>query len=302
MARATKPLLTGVFTALVTPFQSDGAIDFDAFDQLIHDQIENGVNGLVVCGSTGESHALSIDEHIELVSRCVSSAAGRVQIIAGAGSNNTRAACALQRAMNELGISATLQVMPWYNKPSQEGLYRHFRQIAESSDLPLLLYNVPYRTGVDILPDTIMRLARDCPTIVGIKESNVELLRLQSILAALSHERPDFCLLSGEDACVLPLLAMGGHGVISVSSNFAPREMVALVRAFHDLDFGTARAVANRFASLISLMFFRTNPLPIKTALHLKGKIHNCFRLPLCPLSDDDTMVLQKGLRDGGWL
>ena len=296
------PRFMGALTALVTPFQADGSLDLNAFRQLIDKQVAAGIDGLVVCGSTGEAHTLSVDERVELVRVCVEQVKGRMPVIAGAGSSSTQTACDLQKQMKAVGADATLHVMPWYNKPTQEGLYQHFAAIARAADLPLIMYNVPSRTCCDISADTVLRLAKEFSNIVGLKECNLEPLRLQSLLGDLKILRADFAVFTGEDGFVLPLLAMGGHGVISVFGNLAPKMAIELIQAFRQNDFETAQTLAGRLAALTSLMFFRSNPIPVKSALYLRGDVQNVFRLPLCPLNSDDMTYLKTELSKQGWL
>lgn len=298
----TKPLFSGVFTAIVTPFKADQSLDLPAFKKLVDVQIEAGIHGLVVAGSTGEAMTLTDDERALLVKTCVEHAKGHVPVIAGAGASSTDVACHLQKRMKEAGASGTLQVTPWYNKPTPEGLYRHFSAIAKVADLPVILYNVPSRTCCDMNAETILHLAREHANIVGLKDSNMETVRLQSLLGDLKKIRPDFCVMSGEDGFVLPLLAMGGHGVISVGSNVAPKAMLGLVNAFQQGNLEEAQTIAAHLTSLTNQMFFRTNPIPVKSALFLKGQIENAFRLPLYPLNEEDMRSLQTKLTEQGWL
>jgi 4-hydroxy-tetrahydrodipicolinate synthase len=287
----------GIFTALVTPFKKDGSVDVTAISTLVERQIQAGIQGIVACGSTGETATLEDFEQIQIVQTCLDVAKGRIPIIAGAGNNQTKRACQLQRNMSELGVAATMHVLPWYNKPTQEGLYRHFRAVAESSNTPVILYNVPSRTGVDLEAKTLLRLAQDCPIIVGLKETNLEPVRMQSSIMALKQIRSDFSFLSGEDGFLLPLLAMGGDGLISVGSNLVPKMFVDLQANFASGDLSKARELAGQLAHLTSLMFFRTNPIPAKTALAKLGLAEESFRLPLCELSSEDGEFLAQGLR-----
>ncbi|MEM7494884.1 MAG: 4-hydroxy-tetrahydrodipicolinate synthase [Myxococcota bacterium] len=284
------PTLTqGVWTALVTPMHQDGSLDLGVFKNLVAWQIEQGVHGLVVCGTTGEAATLNPAERLRLVEACLEQANGRVPVMAGAGSNDTRQAVQLHEQMGRLGVCATLQATPWYNKPTQEGLYHHFRSLAESSDIPFVAYNVPARTGVDLHPETVLRLARDCPNMLGLKEAHTDAKRCQMLVHELARTRPDMVVLSGEDAFFLPLLALGGHGIISVMSNVAPSRTVALWQAVQRNSQQEARELAYRLTRLADVLFWRTNPIVVKTALHLMGRIQLGFRLPLCPLSGQET-------------
>jgi 4-hydroxy-tetrahydrodipicolinate synthase len=268
----------GAFTALVTPFR-DGAVDEAALSALVEAQIAAGIDGLVPCGTTGESSTLTTDEHVRVIQVAVKQARGRVPIVAGAGANSTAEAIELARAAREVGADATLQVTPYYNRPSQEGLYRHFKAVAEAAPLPVVLYNVPTRTSCDLLPDTVARLA-DVPGIVAIKEATGSTTRATQILA-----RCDLTVLSGDDFTMFPLYAVGARGVISVLSNVAPgwvADMWDHVRAGRWDD---ARRIHFQIQPLTELLFAEPSPQPIKTALALRGAIADEVRLPLVPTS-----------------
>jgi 4-hydroxy-tetrahydrodipicolinate synthase len=215
----TKPRFTGVYTALVTPFTDDGKLDLAAYRALIEAQLQAGISGLVPCGTTGEASTLTPEEHAEVVATCVKTVAGKVPVVAGAGANDTAKAVETTKRMAELGVDGVLSVTPWYNKPTQEGLYRHFRAVADASAKPVILYNVPGRTGVDMLPETIVRLAKDAANIVAVKEATGSIQRAQEIANKLHGVRDDFSILSGDDGLILGMLAIGGHGVISVTSH-----------------------------------------------------------------------------------
>jgi 4-hydroxy-tetrahydrodipicolinate synthase len=290
-------MFTGSMTALVTPIR-DGEFDERAFRELIEFQIGAGTDGLVPCGTTGESATLSHEEHDRVVEICVQAAAGRVPVIAGAGSNSTREALRLTRHAKEVGASAALLITPYYNKPTQEGLYRHFAHIAERVDIPIVLYNVPGRTGVNLLPETVARLA-SVANIVAIKEATAD-LRQASRIIELCGER--ITLISGDDFTVLPLLSIGGKGVISVVSNIAPALMARLVDCFAAGDLAGAREAHYRLFPLAEAMFIETNPIPVKTALGLMGKIAPEFRLPMCPMAEKGRERLEAALRAAGIL
>lgn len=296
------PRFTGVYTALVTPFLSDDSVDFAAYRALVLAQIDAGVCGLVPCGTTGEASTMSVDEHVAVVTACRDAAAGRVKIVAGAGANDTKKAVEMHGRMAALNVDGALHVTPWYNKPSQEGLYRHFRAVAESAPLPVVLYNVPGRTGVDLLPDTVVRLARDCPSIIAIKEATGSIQRAQEIINRVCSVRPDFSILSGDDGLILGLLAIGGHGVISVTSHLCARELADMNRAFLAGDLKTAQALSRRTSPLAAALFFRSNPLPVKTALAMRGVMQANFRAPMCALSADEHNQLGAMLNAEGWL
>jgi len=296
-----QPALTGVITAQVTPFNQDGTIDFGGFERLLKRQIDAGVHGFALCGSTGEASSLSLEERLELVSRAKALVPAPCHIIVGAGHNNTAEAVALQKAMERSGATATLQVTPWYNKPTQEGLYRHYRAIADSSELPIIIYNVPSRTCSDIQPETVARLLKSCPNICGLKESNLETARVQKLLT-FREEHPRFSIVSGEDHLLFSLMALGGQGIIATSSNFAPKLMLDLYNALHANDLVSARPLAWRLSRLAECMFWRTNPIPSKTALSFLGLIEANFRLPLCAMSEEEATQLKARLTAEGWL
>jgi 4-hydroxy-tetrahydrodipicolinate synthase len=290
-------MFSGSMTALVTPFR-DGEFDEQAYRGLIEFQIGAGTDALVPCGTTGESATLSHEEHDRVVEVCVAAAAGRVPVIAGAGSNSTREALRLTRHAKDVGASAALLITPYYNKPTQEGLFRHFAHVAERVDIPIVLYNVPSRTGVNLLPETVARLAA-FPTVVAIKEATAD-LRQASRIIELCGER--ITVISGDDFTVLPMLAIGGKGVISVVSNVAPALMARLVDAFAAGDLAGAREAHYRLMPLADAMFIETNPIPAKTALALMGKIAPEFRLPMCPMSETNRERLAAVLRAAGLL
>jgi 4-hydroxy-tetrahydrodipicolinate synthase len=295
------PRFTGVFTALVTPFHDDGKIDFDAYRALIRAQLQAGVNGLVPCGTTGEASTMSPDEHAEVVATCVKEVAGKVPVVAGAGANDTAKAVALTKRVKELGVDGVLQVTPWYNKPTQEGLYRHFKAIADATDLPVVLYNVPGRTGVDMTPETVVRLAKDCRTVVAVKEATGSIQRAQELVNKLHGVRDDFSILSGDDGLILGLVAIGGHGVISVTSHVCCKELVDMLAAFKKGDHAEAQRLSRRTSPLASILFKWSNPIPVKTALALQGRMKANFRSPVCALDDAETKQLAAMLKAEGW-
>jgi 4-hydroxy-tetrahydrodipicolinate synthase len=268
----------GAFTALVTPFR-DGAIDEGALAALVEAQIAGGIDGLVPCGTTGESATLTTEEQVRVIQLVVKQARGRVPIVAGAGANSTAEAIELARAAREVGADATLQVTPYYNRPSQEGLYRHFKAVAEAAPLPVVLYNVPTRTSCDLLPDTVARLA-DVPGIVAIKEATGSTTRATQILA-----RCDLTVLSGDDFTMFPLYAVGARGVISVLSNVAPRWVADMWDHVRAGRWDDARRLHFQIQPLTELLFAEPSPQPIKTALALRGVIADEVRLPLVPTS-----------------
>src|SRR3954469_10821074 len=274
--------LRGSMVALVTPFR-DGAVDEPALRALARWQIEKGTDGLVPCGTTGEGATLAPDEHYRVVRACVEEARGRVPVIAGCGSNDTRRTVENAQRAKEAGADFALVVTPYYNKPTPEGLFRHFEAVAKQGGLPVVLYNVPSRTSLDMLPETIARCAR-VPGIVGVKEASGSVVRVAEILAAGVPQ--DFSILAGDDMFTLPTLASGGDGVISVVGNVAPADLAGLCDAFAAGDITRARAAQIRFAPLVKAMFCETNPLPVKYALYTMNRIAHELRLPLVPISE----------------
>ncbi len=280
---------TGAFTALVTPFRN-GVVDEERYRQLIEWQIEQGINGVVPCGTTGESATLSHEEHREVIRICVDQAKKRVPVLAGAGSNNTKEAIELTRFAKEAGADGALLITPYYNKPTQEGLYQHFKAIAAEVDMPFVLYNVPGRTGTNMLPCTLARLFKDVPQIKGVKEATGNLCQISDIIEQCG---PDFQVISGDDFTVLPLLSLGGCGVISVVSNILPAQMAGMCSAFAKGDITKARELHFGMQALCRTMFVETNPIPVKTALSLMGKIAPEMRLPLVPLQPASLETLR---------
>lgn len=275
-------MFTGVYTALITPFLRDGSLDEKAFKALIEYNIANGVSGLVPCGTTGESPTLSHKEHARVIELTVAQAAGRVPVLAGTGSNSTEEAMLLSQEAEQLGVNAVLLVNPYYNKPTQEGLYRHFKAIAASLTIPVVLYNIKGRTGVNLETDTLLRLITDCPNIRGVKEASGDLLQMEEVLKRVPR---DFSVLSGDDNLTLDLITRGGHGVVSVASNIAPKKMSALVSAARTGDWKTAKTLHEELAPLFEAEFIETNPIPIKYLCSKKGLCEEVYRLPLCELS-----------------
>lgn len=288
----------GVYTALVTPFTEAGEPDEAALKALVEAQIKAGVKGLVPMGTTGESPTLSHEEHLAIIGKVIGWAQGRVPIIAGTGSNSTEEALMLTRRAKELGASASLQVVPYYNRPSQEGLYRHFHAIAEQVELPMIIYNIPGRSGKNLETETLMRLAAH-PRVVGVKEASGDLGQITEVL----QRRPQgFAVLSGDDALLFPLLALGGDGVISVASHLIPTQLVELCRLGLAGNLTEARKLHFKYLTLMKTLFIDTNPVPVKTALALQGKMRASFRLPLCAMDDDKVAQLKKMLADNGLL
>src|SRR2546425_4889673 len=283
--------LRGCGTALVTPFRQDGAIDDTALRNLIAWQIESGVDFLVPCGTTGETPTLTHDEWLYVIDVAIELAAGRVPIVAGATSNSTHEAVAkAKEAAARPGVNAILTASPYYNKPTQEGQYRHFRTIAESIEKPIILYNVPGRTGANIEPGTLARLA-DIPNIVGVKEASGNISQMAEVCNVVPEH---FAVLSGDDAVTLPVIALGGVGIISVASNEIPREMADMTRAALSNDWDTARKIHRKYLPLMQANFIESNPLPVKAVLAMMGKIEEVYRLPLLPMRRDTRSKLQK--------
>lgn len=274
-------MFSGTYTALVTPFRND-EFDDDAFKTLIEAQISAGIDGIVPVGTTGESPTLTHEEHVHVIKRAVEITQGRTKVIAGTGSNSTAEAIDMTVEAEKAGADAALVVAPYYNKPSQEGLFLHYSKIAEATKLPIILYSIPGRCGVEIATDTVKRLAKACPTIVAIKEAGGTVERVSS----LRHVVPDsFDILSGDDSLTLPFIGAGARGVISVASNIAPAEISAMVGAALTGDFATARITHERYYALFKDLFIEPNPVPVKFALSMRGYMTPDVRLPLCPMA-----------------
>lgn len=273
-------MFRGTYTALVTPFR-DGQIDEATLRSLIDEQIAAGIDGIVPCGSTGESATLSHAEHERVIKISVEQTAGRAKVIAGTGSNNTSEACRLTRAAADAGADASLLISPYYNKPTQQGHVAHYKAIAEASDLPLLVYNIPARTGVNITPETLAELAR-IPNVVGVKEASGSVDQWLRIFQLCP---PEFCVLSGDDGVTLPLMALGGHGLIGVVSNLIPARVKALVDACAGGDYAQARKINAAIVPLLQVLYAETNPIGIKAAMAMTGRIRDELRLPMTPMS-----------------
>ena len=286
-------MFTGVITALVTPFRN-GAVDEEALRRLVDEQIAAGVDGLVPVGTTGESPTLDHEEHRRVIQIVIEQTRKRVPVIAGTGGNSTREAIDLSRQAKALGADGMLQVTPYYNRPTQDGLYRHFKAIIEAAPLPTILYNVPSRTACDLLPDTVARLC-DIPQVVGIKEATGNLQRASQILTKVGDR---LVVLSGDDATAFPLFAVGARGIISVISNAAPAEISALWDTFAAGDWLKARSIHNRLFPLLEGLFVETNPIPVKAALAMMGKISDEIRPPLYPMQGANREKVRKILVD----
>ena len=286
--------LGGTLTALITPFQADGALDLDALAELCEWQIGAGIDGLVPCGSTGESATLTPAEHVRVIRHVIDVARGRVPIIAGTGSNSTREAIEFTREAREAGADGALLISPYYNKPTQDGIFHHYRTVAEETGLPVVIYNIPGRTASRIEPDTIARLSR-VDGVVALKECGGELDKTAEAIAASD---PDFVVLSGDDALTLPVLALGARGVISTTANVAPTQMAEITRAWQRGDPEAARRSHYALLELMQALFVESNPIPVKTAVHMLGRIRDpALRLPLTPLTKQNRDRLEAALQ-----
>ena len=286
--------LRGCGTALVTPFREDLSIDEDALRGFVDFQIAGGIDFLVPCGTTGESVTLTDSEQSRVVEIVLRQAGGRVPVIAGAGGNNTAHVIALAREFERLGVQGLLSVSPYYNKPMQEGIYQHFKAIADSTSLPIIVYNVPPRTNVNILPETIARLA-EIPNIAGVKEASGDISQVAEIITRVP---PEFKVLSGDDSMTLPLIAVGGVGLISVASNETPNEMAAVTRACLENNWDEARRLNRELWALMKANFIETSPGPVKAALAMMGKIKEVYRLPMVPVTAETRDKLRAVLVD----
>lgn len=282
-------MFRGAIVAIVTPFRN-GQVDEEKYRELIEFQIENGTDGIVPCGTTGESSTLSHEEHDRVIAIAIDAAKKRVPVIAGTGSNSTDEALRLTRHAREAGADGALMVCPYYNRPTQEGLYQHYKLIAEKVSIPIVPYNIPGRTGVNMLPETVARLSK-ISNIVGIKEASGSIKQMQDVISLCGG---DFDVLSGDDFFTLPLLLIGGKGVISVISNIAPADMANMIDAFEAGDIARARKLHDKMVPMIDALFIETNPVPVKAALSMMGKIDYDVRLPLYKMSDSNFEKLRK--------
>ena len=286
-------MFEGSFVAIVTPFKN-GKVDAKALKGLIEFHIKNGTNGIVPCGTTGESATLDHQEHEEVIRIAVETCEGRLPVLAGTGSNSTHEAIELTLTAQKLGADGALLITPYYNKPTQEGLYQHFAAVAKETKLPIVLYNVPSRTSINMLPATVARLSQ-IENIVGIKEASGNLVQVSEIIKSCG---PAFTVISGEDALTWPILALGGKGVISVTANLVPDKFARLCSAALAGDMETARSAHYELMKLNDIMFIETNPIPVKTALAIMGRIDNEFRAPLCAPSKNNLAALQSVLKE----
>src|SRR3954469_11232991 len=287
-------MFRGTFTALVTPFRNRG-IDVAAFEQLIETQVAAGITGIVAIGTTGESPTLAHEEREQAIRVAVAKVNKRCLVLAGTGSNSTHHAIAQTRTAEKLGVDAALLVAPYYNKPSQEGLFRHFKAIAHGTSLPIMLYNIPGRCSVDILPETVARLANECRNIVSIKEASGSVDRVSELRRRLPEA---FTILSGDDSLTLPFMAVGAAGVVSVASNLFPSEVCALVRTYEAGDLKSAERLHRKLLPLFKDLFVEPNPVPVKTALGWRGVMSSQVRLPLCEMSEANQKRLRRTIDD----
>lgn len=291
-------MFTGTYTAIVTPFRN-GVLDEPALERLVKAQIKGGVDGIVPVGTTGESPTLDYEEHVRVIELAVEFAKGKVKVLAGTGGNSTSEAIYLTKAAEEAGADGSLQVAPYYNKPTQEGVFQHFSAIAEATKLPLVLYSIPGRCGIEIAVDTVQRLAAANKTIVGIKEAGGNADRVSQLRAALG---PKFEILSGDDSLTLPFMSVGANGVISVASNVIPREVSRMVKAFAAGKLAEAQKLHAKFYPVFKDLFIETNPVPVKAALAMLGMVQEEYRLPLVPMTAKNKEVLKATLKKVGVL
>jgi 4-hydroxy-tetrahydrodipicolinate synthase len=291
-------MFTGTYTAIVTPFKN-GNLDEAALERLIRIQVKAGIDGIVPVGTTGESPTVDYEEHIQIIALSVKLAAGRLKVLAGTGGNSTSEAVYLTERAEKAGADGSLQVAPYYNKPTQEGLFQHFREVARKTRLPIVLYSIPGRCGIEIGVDTVKRLARECKNIVGIKEAGGNADRVSQLRAALG---PRFEIMCGDDSLTLSFMAVGAQGVISVASNVIPRQVVQMVRAFAGGKGKNALKLHQKYYSLFKDLFIETNPVPVKAALAMMGQIEEEYRLPLVPMSPKNRETLQATLKACGVL
>jgi len=289
-------MFQGCMVALVTPFKQ-GKVDWDKLRELVEFHLDAGTDAIVPCGTTGESATLSHEEHKGVVERVVEYVGGRCPVVAGTGSNSTIEALDLTRSAKQAGADGVLMVTPYYNKPTPEGLYLHYRRVAEEVDIPIILYNVPSRTGISMLPETVARLYKDCANIVAVKEASGSMDQATAIL-----NRCDITLLSGDDSMTLALLSAGGKGVISVVANIVPRDMKALISAYQSGDVKSAAEQHRKLFPLCKAMFYETNPIPVKTAMRLLGSLNGELRLPMCAMQPAGEERLKQALSDYGLL
>ena len=292
-------IFKGAGVAIVTPFHEDGSINYEKFAELVELQIEGGTDAIIVCGTTGESSTLTHEEHLDLIRFCVETVKGRIPVVAGTGSNCTETAVYLSTEAEKYGADGLLLVSPYYNKATQKGLYAHFRAVAEAVDLPILLYNVPSRTGCNILPETVVKLCQDMENIVGVKEASGNITQIAS-LAALADGKVD--IYSGNDDQIVPIMALGGLGVISVLANVAPAQTHEICQKFFDGDVEGSRRMQLEAIELCQALFCEVNPIPVKAALNLMGKCSGALRMPLTPMEPSNMQRLENAMKAYGIL
>jgi 4-hydroxy-tetrahydrodipicolinate synthase len=291
-------MFTGTYTAIVTPFRK-GQIDEAALERLVKIQVKAGVDGIVPVGTTGESPTVDYQEHVQIIALSVKFAAGRIKVLAGTGGNSTSEAVYLTEHAEQVGADGSLQVAPYYNKPTQEGLFQHFREVARKTKLPIMLYSIPSRCGIEIGVDTVRRLVRECKNVIGMKEAGGTADRVTQLRAALG---PKFVILSGDDSLTLPFMAVGAQGVVSVASNVIPRQVAQMVTAFASGKTQAALKLHQQWYPLFKDLFIETNPCPVKAALALMGQIDEEFRLPLVPISAKSRETLRRTMKACGLL
>ncbi len=289
-------MFTGTYTAIVTPFKN-GALDQKALERLIKNQIRGEVDGIVPVGTTGESPTVNFDEHVQIIELSVKFAGGKIKVLAGTGGNSTTEAVYLTQQAEKVGADGTLQVAPYYNKPTQEGLFQHFREVARKTKLPVVLYSIPGRCGVEIAVETVKRLAQACKNVIGIKEAGGNPDRVSQLRAALG---PRFEIVSGDDALTLPFMAVGAQGVISVASNVIPRQVAQMVKAFADGRSSEALKIHQKYYPLFKDLFVETNPVPVKAALAMMGQMEEEYRLPLVRMEPKNRETLRRTMKACG--
>ncbi len=299
MEEKSMAIFTGSGVAIVTPMREDGSVNFEKFTELVEFQIEGGTDAIIVCGTTGEASTMSHEEHLDVIRHCVEVVKGRIPVIAGTGSNCTETAVYLSQEAEKYGVDGLLLVSPYYNKATQNGLYTHFKTVADSVKIPILLYNVPSRTGCNILPQTVVRLCRDCGNIAGVKEASGNIGQIAQ-LAALAGDSVD--IYSGNDDQIVPILSLGGKGVISVLANVAPRQTHEICAKFFAGDVAGSRQMQLEAMDLYGALFCEVNPIPVKKALNLMGKGAGSLRLPLTDMEEANAARLEKAMRACGIL
>ncbi len=292
-------IFKGAGVAIITPMKENGEVDYDRFKELIEFQIANGTDAIIVCGTTGEASTLTHEEHLDTIKYCVETVAGRIPVVAGTGSNCTETAIYLSTEAEKYGADGLLLVSPYYNKATQNGLYAHFKKIAEAVTLPVILYNVPSRTGCNILPETVVRLCRDVENIVGVKEASGNISQIAH-LAAIADGQVD--IYSGNDDHIVPVLSLGGIGVISVLSNVAPRQTHEICRKFFDGDVAGSRKLQLEAMELCDALFCEVNPIPVKKAVNLMGMCGGTLRMPLTEMEEKNAVRLENAMKSYGIL